>query len=295
MCHPQRTETHSRLLTHSMDDVRTFVDRKKTELLACGYRLIEMWECDWACLKQDDPAVASFVADLDLQAPLNSRNAFYGGRTNTIQLYHQAVDDEEIHYDNYMSLYPWVNKYGTYLTGHPSVIYEPRTTDLSPYFGLPKCTVLPPTDLFHPVLPYRHEEKLTFPLCRSCVKENMCKQLMERTTVCEHTDDQLTLTGTWCTPELEEAVRRGYKIINVHEIWHFPTSQTGLCAEYVNTWLKLKEEAKEEACKLYHRRSMYRPHRSLCTQRRHCIKPCQHREEQWATGIGQTDAKLHVG
>ena len=35
-CHPQRTETHARLFDRSMDDVRTLVDRKKTELLARG-------------------------------------------------------------------------------------------------------------------------------------------------------------------------------------------------------------------------------------------------------------------
>ena len=188
------------------------------------------WNANGRASSKKTPDVASFIADLDPQSPLNPRKAFYRGRTNAIQLYHQAVGDEEIHYNDYTSLYPWVNKYGTYPTGHPTIIYEPRTT------------VLPPTDLLHPVLPYRHEEKFTFPLCCSCVKENMSKQLMERTTVCEHTDDQRTLTGTWCTPELE-AVRRGYTIIHVHEIWHFPTSQTGLFADYVTTWLKRKQEA----------------------------------------------------
>ena len=133
-----------------MDDVRTLVDRKKTELLARGYRLVEMWECDLARLKQDDPDVASFVADLDLQAPLNPRDAFYGSRTNAIRLYTSTVDDEEIHYGDYTSLYPWVSKYDKYPTGHPTVLYELSTTDLSPYFGLVKCTVLPHTDLYHP-------------------------------------------------------------------------------------------------------------------------------------------------
>ena len=66
---------------------------------------------------------------------------------------------------------------------------------------------------------------------------------MERTTACEHKDYQRTLTGTWCMLELEEAVHPGYQIIKVHEVWHFLTSQTGLFADYVNTWLKLKEEA----------------------------------------------------
>ena len=95
-----------------MEDVRLLVDLKKTALLAREYRLVEIWECEWAQLKQDDPDVASFVTDLDLQAPLEPREAFYGGRTNAIRLYHCTVDDEEMHYDDYTSLYPWVNKYG---------------------------------------------------------------------------------------------------------------------------------------------------------------------------------------
>ena len=104
-----------------------------------------------------------------------------------------------IYYDHYMSLYPWVNKYGKYPTGHPTIIYEPRTTDLSPYFGLAKRR-----SCHRPIYSiqcYRSGLRRIDPLLwRSCVKENMCKHLMERTTVCEHTDDQRTLTGTWCTP-----------------------------------------------------------------------------------------------
>ena len=127
--------------------------------------------------------------------------------------------------------------------GHPKIIYEPNTTDLSLYFGLAKCTVLPPTDLFHSVLPFRYENKLMSPLCCACVKENTSKHLMEKTAACEHTDEQRSLTGKWCTPELEEAVRRGYTIVKVHEIWDFDDPQTGLFKNYVSAWLQLKEKA----------------------------------------------------
>ena len=51
-------------------------------------------------------------AHRDLQAPLETREAFYRGRTNAIRLYAQVEkeDGEEIRYDDYTSLYPWVNK-----------------------------------------------------------------------------------------------------------------------------------------------------------------------------------------
>ena len=52
-CHPQRTETHERLLDRTMDDVREIVDDKQALLQACGYNLVEMWECEWASPKKD--------------------------------------------------------------------------------------------------------------------------------------------------------------------------------------------------------------------------------------------------
>jgi len=37
----------------------------------------------------------------------------------------------------------------------------------------------------------------------------------------------------------------GYTLIKIHEVHHFPERQrrTGLFADYVNTWLKIKQES----------------------------------------------------
>ena len=90
-----------------------------------------------------------------------------------------------------------------------------KELDHSHYFGLAKCTVLPPHGLFHPVLPYRHAGKLTFPLCASCVTEEMSKPFLERTPVCTHTDSERQLVGTWCTPEPLKAIEKGYTVVCV--------------------------------------------------------------------------------
>ena len=73
----------------------------------------------------------------------------------------------------------------------------------------------------------------------------MEKPLTERTRVCRHTLEERQLLGTWCTPELQEAVNQGYVIRTIHEVWHFPPEQqkSGLFKHYVNTWLKIKTEA----------------------------------------------------
>ena len=242
-CHPQRTDVHPILMDRTMDDVRELVDKKRTLLQTLGYRVIEMWECSWEALKQSDPDITDYVTLLDLQSPLNPRDAFYGGRTNAVCLHAETKNGSQVRYDDYASLYPWVNKYGTYPIGHPTFIYQPDTTDLTSYFGLAKCTILPPEGLYHPVLPYWTHDKLTFPLCRTCVEDNIDKALLEKTSICHHTDDQRALTGTWCTPELETAVRKGYTILHLHEGCHFSETRTGLFKSYVDTWLKIKEEA----------------------------------------------------
>jgi len=95
----------------------------------------------------------------------------------------------------------------------------------------------------HPVLPYRHDSKLLFPLCASCVEDEMPKRPWERTTECNHTDEQRVLTGTWCSPELSKAVDLGYEVQYIYEVWHFEETCEGLFRDYVNTWLKIKQEA----------------------------------------------------
>ena len=44
-------------------------------------------------------------------------------------------------------------------------------------------------------------------------------------------------------PDLEKAVEKGYWIVRIHEVWHFPKTKVGLFKDYVDTWLKIKEEA----------------------------------------------------
>ena len=121
------------------------------------------------------------------------------------------------------------------VVGHPRIITE-NFEDISTYFGLIKCTVLPPRGLFHPVLPYRTQGKLMLPLCKLCA--DACDQ-----TPCTHSDNERAIKGTWCSVELEKALEKGYRILQVHEVWHFPESSDRLFKEYVDTFLKIKQES----------------------------------------------------
>ena len=141
--------------------------------------MVELWECQWVKLKQNNPTIRAFVNQLDIVEPLNPRDAFCGGRTDSIKLYHQTKADKEIGYFDYTSLYPYVNKNAKYPLGHPDMIFQPGHTEIAQYFGIAQCTVLPPHNLYHPVLPLRQNNKLTFPLCRTCVEEEMNKPTLE--------------------------------------------------------------------------------------------------------------------
>ena len=92
---------------------------------------------------------------------------FFGGRTGVVALHAVAEEGEEIRYVDVTSLYPWVNKNCTYPIGHPQIITQPDDQSIHSYFGLALVDILPPARLFHPVLPVRSGQKLTFPLCRT--------------------------------------------------------------------------------------------------------------------------------
>ena len=156
-----------------------------------------------------------------------------------------AGEGEEIRYVDVTSLYPWVNKNCPYPIGHPQIITQPVDQPLRSYFGIATVDILPPAGLFHPVLTMRSGQKLTFPLCCTCVQEEQAKPMLARTQYCPHSDADRTLRGTWCTPELVKAVEKGYTLVKIHEVWHFPPEQrrTGLFKDYMNTWLKLKQES----------------------------------------------------
>ncbi|GBN58860.1 hypothetical protein AVEN_64698-1 [Araneus ventricosus] len=133
-----------------------------------GFKVVEMWEHQFAEMKKQDPELRLFLSSHELQDRLKSRDLFFGGRTNAIKLFHQ------------------VNKYCIYPVGHPQIITE-GFKEIEEYFGIVRCKVIPPRGLYLPVSPYRSQNKLMFPLCRSCVESN-------QQTPCIHNDEERGLT-----------------------------------------------------------------------------------------------------
>ena len=244
-CYPNRDIKHYVTPDRTVEELYQATLTKRIALLKAGYRVNEIWECRWDSLVKTDQAVNRFLSSFDLVPPLQPRDAFYGGRTGAVALHTMAGEEEEIRYVDITSLYPWVNKNCTYPIGHPQIITQPIDQSIGSYFGIAMVDILPPPGLFHPVLPVRQGGKLTFPLCSKCVEDEQKKPMLQRRHYCIHSDGERMLRGTWCTPELIKAIEKGYKIIKIHEVWHFSPGQqrTGLFADYVDKWLKLKQEA----------------------------------------------------
>lgn len=223
---------------------------RQMEIERSGYRYVAMWESEWTAFLKSNPDAREIVENAEITTPLEPRDAFFGGRTNACRLYYKQPEDAstKVRYVDFCSLYPTVNKYGRYPLGHPTIITEFNNGEdriIDTYFGLIKCAILPPRDLYHPVLPYRHPDgKLMFPLCIKCADKYY-------TYACTHSEAQRKWIGTWTSVELQHAVSRGYKILRIFEVWHFPDttqynraeSTGGLFAEYVNMFMKIKQEA----------------------------------------------------
>ena len=236
---------------------------KVDKLKGMGYKVIVMWSCEYEEEIEGNADMRQFISSLDFSQPIDVRHCYFGGRTNAIELHRKFQPGEKGHYVDFCSLYPAVLKYNEYPSGHPvrilknfkSFVFKPcgekekcgyssvHTHHVGlPYFGIMKVTVLPPKSLLFPVLPYRAQGKLKFPLCKTCSEK------APPTEGCSCPDSKRSWTQTYCTPELEVALNIGYRIEKIHEVLHWEKTdrdggEGGLFTRYINTFLRIKQEA----------------------------------------------------
>ncbi|KAL4083555.1 hypothetical protein QTP88_028871 [Uroleucon formosanum] len=213
----------------TMDDLYQKTIERSTAIKNAGYNLVEQWACDWL-----NSITYKNMKKADIADPINPRDAFFGGRTNATIL---RVKNTKMRYIDICSLYPTVNYYDYYPVGHPEKIFEPKVFDKK-WFGLIKCKILPPRNLYHPVLPVKvkmeKSEKLLFPLCYKCA--------VDQNERCDHSQNERQFIGTWTTDEVNKALEKGYIITNIYEVWHFKEKSTDLFKAYVKDFIKIKLE-----------------------------------------------------
>lgn len=154
------------------------------------------------------------------------RKSFFGGRTNAVKLLYHFKEGEEGKYSDITSLYPTVNYYDEYPMGHYEILDNQYCIDnqydvlnkvrKKEYFGFIECDIIPPKNLYHPVLPVK-SGKLVFDLNEK--------------------------RGVWTSIEINLAIDKGYKIKKVYEVRYYPKKMKGIFKEYVAKFLKIKQEA----------------------------------------------------
>ena len=213
------------------------------EIRNLGYKVISIWECHYDKELQTNSLMRQFVNTCDTVKPLQIRDSFAGGRVEPTTLYYDVQDGERIRYYDVTSLYPYITMSGVFPTCHATVLKDPATFDytLQSYYGLAQVRILPPRGLYIPVLPVRCKGKLKFPLCGTCSSR-------ETQAVCTCNDTKRALFGTWTTPELKEAIKQGYILLKIYEVYHFPTTTQddvfgSIFTDYVKMFLKQKQQA----------------------------------------------------
>ena len=72
----------------------------------------------------------------------------------------------------------------------------------------------------------------------------VCKQcVVESSLECRHSEEEHSFWGTFTTTEVLKAIKKGYKVLEIHEVWHFEKTCNDLFSEYVNYFLRLKQES----------------------------------------------------
>lgn len=174
------------------------------------------------------------------------RKSFFGGRTNAISLLYNFKSDEgEVgKYIDITSLYPTVNYYDPYGKGHLTTITSEELNELgnienykrgvcnNEYVGFIDCSVTPPDNLYHPVLP---EKQQTYTTNERGEKVKDTKKLVF---------DLKKKRGVWTSMEVIKAVEMGYVIDKLHEIRYYKDgTQTDLFKDYIGLFLKIKQES----------------------------------------------------
>jgi hypothetical protein len=179
-----------------------------------GYKIETIWECEWTQIKE----TLNNKKDIEDHAKnqnINIREALFGGRTEAFKSYFKCNENQQILYYDVCSLYPTVNALDDYAIGYKR--YVTITADdiaSGEFFGVAKVDVIPPKDLYIPVLPDNSEGKLLFHL----------KPMYSK---------------TWTSIELKKALEMGYRITKIHSALQY-TRHTGLMKHYVEKFIKLK-------------------------------------------------------
>ena len=155
-----------------------------------------------------------------------------------------------------VSLYPTILRSYPMPLGHPAIIHGDSLKkrgkgfskrDVNNHFGIYSLKIRPPKQLHLPVLPIKGK-KLVFGLCQKCANEVGAKDALGKDIkphFCECSDEERMIEGKYCSVEILLALRQGYEIEEIYQIWHYENTSTEIFTEYIEKFYKMKTECSE--------------------------------------------------
>ncbi|KAI1694024.1 DNA polymerase type b, organellar and viral domain-containing protein [Ditylenchus destructor] len=225
------------------------LEREESLRLVMDVRVI--YECEIRDQLRKNKEMKQFFENCVVGGPINARDAFKGGRTGPAKLYARYRSGYTIKYRDFVSLYPATIMKGKFPVIHPKLEIINQDVNWTrkeenKYLGLLKVLILPPKDLIHPALPLKADNRLVFPLCRSCtLKFKEGTHTVNGKRVCRCPDNKRALVGTFTHNEINLALENGYIVKKLFRVNKFEEGDfdSKLYTTYVQEFIKTKIES----------------------------------------------------
>ena len=242
-CYSNLNEISSRDLRIRLELAHLQTVRREKELRETyGMDVEIMWGCEWKEMKETQPEILENLKKVDIDMFLYPKEAFFGGRTEAFKLScftsenngEEGMEMGPMAYDDIISLYPHTMWNYDYPIKHGKLITQDFGS-LDEYFGIVKVSILPPKNLYLPVLPMHcgKHKKLLFPLCAACAANFSVEP-------CTHSDKERVMRGTWFSEEIQLALEHGYELVKIHSVLHFEERSQELFKGYIQCFYKKK-------------------------------------------------------
>ena len=191
-CHPELVGKYDKTI------------EKENILKALGYNVVTIWGCEWDNIKKDLEHKTE-IETCAREQKINIRDALFGGRTEAFKSYVKCNENQKIYYYGVVSLYPTVNALDRYAVGFKRPVHILNQDDFNKlvyrirkgsFCGIAKVDIIPPRDLYVPVLPDNSEGKLLFHLNPLIAK-------------------------TYASVELKLALEKGYTITKIYGAYKY--------------------------------------------------------------------------
>jgi len=225
-------------------------DDKLTKLLINNPSEIEkieiIWECEIDQFKKFHPKLETFLRFDYVKRPLQRlipRDSYKSGYHDTYFLNWSKTDNESVLFYDVNSLFSSVAVKNKFMIGKYTTLIGKTINDLKVvrnkfYFqnfrvmGAIFLSIIPPKTLLYPYLIYKASDGVTYnTLCQKCCES--------RTKICNHSDTERAITGTYMFNEIEYALELKYTILHIYEC-HIYTESDYILKDFVNHLLYCK-------------------------------------------------------